>query len=184
MPRRFLFADAFWFRLPLRVLIISVAVFALVSLYPAFVNGTSQDHERAIMGLMVVAGFVVTGTVFSVAINDGYVELDADRLYIRFEAFFTAEIPIADIVAVRRIDPQPRWRYRFGLGTNFEDRISCSHGGSLVELELARAWRTRVWPRHIAARRFWLAVGDLDGFIAEVERAIAPAQRRQERLAA
>ena len=41
-------------------------------------------------------------------------------------------------VAIAPIDPRPHWRYRFGLSTNFVDRIACSHGGRLVEITLAR----------------------------------------------
>ena len=33
MERRFYFADAFWFRVPLKVLVLGVAVFAFLSLY-------------------------------------------------------------------------------------------------------------------------------------------------------
>ena len=73
-------------------------------------------------------------------------------------------------VAVRYVDPRPAWRYRFGLSTNFEDRIACSHGGRLVEVELARAWRTRLWPRDIGVRRFWLGVREHEEFVAALER--------------
>jgi hypothetical protein len=92
-------------------------------------------------------------------------------------------VPVDDIIAVRAIDPRPHWRYRFGLSTNFLDRIACSHGGPLIEIELAHAWRTRLWPRHIEVRRFWLATRDHDRFVLALQRvaphafAPAPAQR-------
>jgi hypothetical protein len=171
MPKRFLFADAYWFRVPIKVLVLTVTVFGLVSIAPALSHGGVNDHQRAIFGLLVVMMFMATGTTVAVAISDSYVELDADSLYIHFEAFFTAEVPAADIVAVRFIDPQPRWRFRFGLSTNFEDRICCSHGGPLVEIELAHAWATRLWPRQIAVRRFWLAVRDQQALLDELRRA-------------
>ena len=165
MPKRFHFADAVWFRVPLRALVIAVAVFTLVSLYPALMNGSSADHEHAIFGLTVVATFVVAGTVFMVAVNDGYVDIDTETVSVRFEAFFTARFRLADIVRVTTIDPRPRWRYRFGLSTNFVDRVSCSHGGTLIEIELREPQRTRFWPRQLLVTRFWLAVREHDAFL-------------------
>jgi hypothetical protein len=173
MPKRYHFADAFWFRRPLKALVIVVFVFACLSLYPALTNGTSQDHERALFGLTVLAGFVVSAVIIWVAMDDSYVELDADRLSVRFEAFFNTEIAVADIVRVAPIDPRQRWRFRFGLSTNFEDRIACSHGGRLIEIELAAPAPTRIWPRHIAVRRLWLAVREYDAFAADLRR-VAP----------
>jgi hypothetical protein len=179
MARRFHFADAFWFRVPLKVLVLGVAVFAFLSLYPSLLNGTRQDHERAMFGLTVLAGFMVTATVFAVAINDSHVEMDGDAIHIHFEAFFVARIPLADVVAVRAVDPSPRWRYRFGITTNFKDRISCSHGGTLVEIELARAQMTRLWPRVLPVTRFWLAVREQEEFVAELRRLAPRAQRHE-----
>ena len=168
METRFHFADAFWFRVPLKALVLGVAVFAFLSLYPALTGGSAQDHERALFGLTVLAGFMVSATVFTVAINDSHVEFDDEFLHVRFEAFFSATIPLADIVGVRVIDPRPRWRYRFGLATNFEDRISCSHGGTLVEIELSRPQMTRLWPRTLPVTRFWIAVREHEAFAAEM----------------
>jgi hypothetical protein len=143
-----------------------VTVFALLSLVPALADGNAQDVRRAIFGFTVVAMFVTVASTFAVAINDSYVEVDDRAIYVRFEAFFNMEVPRADIASVRLIDPRPRWRYRFGLSTNFVDRIACSHGGRFVEITLSRPWRTRLWPRHIDVTRLWLAVTDADGFIA------------------
>jgi hypothetical protein len=166
MIRRFDFATAFWFRVPLKVLVLCVTVFALLSLVPALADGDSQDVRRAVFGFTVVAMFVTVASTFAVAINDSYVEIDDHALYVRFEAFFNMEIPLTHIEGVRLIDPRPRWRYRFGLSTNFVDRVSCSHGGRMVEITLARPWRTRLWPRYINVTRVWLAVTDADGFVA------------------
>jgi hypothetical protein len=88
MPRRFHFADAFWFRVPLRILVLVVAVFALVSLYPALAGGTRDEHERALFGLTVLGGFMIAAAVFAVAINDSHVEIDEEYMHVRFEAFF------------------------------------------------------------------------------------------------
>lgn len=173
MPKRYHFADAFWFRRPLKALVIVVFVFAALSLYPALTNGTSQDYERALFGLTVLAGFVVSAVLIWVAMDDSYVDLDAGRLSVRFEAFFNTEIAVADIVRIVPVDPRPRWRFRFGLSTNFEDRVACSHGGRLIEIELTKPSPTRIWPRHIAVRRLWLAVREYDAFVAELRR-IAP----------
>lgn len=177
MPRQFHFADAFWFRVPLRVLVLTVAVFALVTLYPALDQGTFGDRQRAILGLAVVTVFVVLASVFAAAINDSVVELTQNSLYVRFESFFHAEVPLADITRVAYIDPHPAWRYRFGLSTNFEDRVSCSHGGRFIEIELARPWHTRLWPRDIGVTRFWLAVREHEALMSELRRA-APAAFR------
>jgi hypothetical protein len=181
MSSTFHFADAFWFRVPLKVLVLTVTVFACLSLYPAFVEGGAGERERALFGVAVVLGFAGMAAIFAVAINDSYVELNADALYIRFESFFEAEIPARDIVRVSYIDPRPAWRYRFGLSTNFDDRISCSHGGRFVEIELARPWRTRLWPRQVLATRFWLAVREhealIDGLRRVAPQAFTPARR-------
>jgi hypothetical protein len=170
VPARFYFADAYWFRVPLKVLVLAVTVFGLVSIWPALTNGSGADNQRAIFALLVVLLFMGAGITVAVAISDSYVELDADALFIRFEAFFSAEFAVADIVAVRAIDPRPSWRYRFGLSTDFVERICCSHGGQLLEIELAHPWPTRLWPRHIQVRRFWLAVRDHDRFVLALQR--------------
>jgi hypothetical protein len=165
MEKRFDFADAFWFRVPLKVLVLSVAVFAFLSLYPALTSGTASDHEHALFGLTVLGGFMVAATVFNVAIGDSYVSIDNEYLHVRFEAFFSVRMPVSDIVAARIVQPRPRWRYRFGLATNFVDRISCSHGGTLVELTLARPQMMRLWPRVLPVTRFWIAVREHEAFI-------------------
>ena len=188
MTKRFLFADAYWFRVPIKVLVLTVTVFGLISIAPALSHGTVNDHQRAIFGLLVVMMFMAMGTTVAVAISDSYVELDAESLYIHFEAFFSAEVPVADIVSVRFVDPMPRWRFRFGLSTNFDDRICCSHGGALVEIELAHAWATRLWPRQIAVRRFWLGVRDHPALFDELRlvapQAFAPSEPERELRAA
>jgi hypothetical protein len=173
MPRRYHFADAFWFRRPLKALVVVVFVFACLSLYPALTNGTSQDHERALFGLTVLGGFVISAVLIWVAMDDSYVEIEDGHLSIRFEAFFRMEIALADIVRIAPIDPRPRWRYRFGLSTNFEDRIACSHGGQMIEIELASPAPARIWPRSIAVRRLWLAVREYEAFLADL-RSAAP----------
>lgn len=163
--RRFDFAAAFWFRVPLKVLVLCVTVFAFLSLVPALTSGDGDDVRRAIFGFTIVAMFAAIASTFAVAINDSFVEVDDRTVYVRFEAFFNMEFPLADIVAVRFIDPRPRWRYRFGLSTNFTDRISCSHGGRFVEITLARPWRTRLWPRYIEVTHVWLAVTDAEALL-------------------
>lgn len=175
MTQRFHFADAYWFRVPMKVLVLTVLVFGLLAVYPALTDGTPAEYERALFGLLVVLGFAAMATTFSVAMSDSHVELDDEMLRIRFEGFFNASVPLSDIVAVTPIEPQPRWRYRWGLSTNFEDRIACSHGGRFIEIELAHAWTTRLWPRRIAVRRFWLAVRESDRFADELSARIATA---------
>ncbi len=150
---------------------LAVAVFALVSLYPALAGGTREEHERALFGLTVLAGFMIAAAVFAVAINDSHVEIDDEYLHVRFEAFFAASIRLADIIAVRVIEPKPGWRYRFGLSTNLEDRIACSHGGQFVEIELAEPHLIRLWPRSLPVTRLWLAVREHDAFLEELHRA-------------
>jgi hypothetical protein len=172
MPKTFRFAEATWFRRPLKALVICVFVFAVLSLYPAFTQGTENDAERAIFGLTVLMGFFVSATALWVAVDDSYIELDAESVYIRFEGFFHAEFPTSDIVRVEQINPKPAWRFRFGLSTNFIDRIACSHGGQLVEIELAHAWRTRLWPRRIPVQRFWLGLPDSGAFIDELRQLV------------
>lgn len=173
MPRRFHFADPYWFRVPLRVLVLAVSVFGLVWIAPALTNGGANDHERAIFGLTVVLLFIAMATTVAVAVTDCYADLDGHALFIRFEAFFTAEIPVADIRGVRYIDPRPRWRYRWGLSTDRAGRIACSHGGRFVEIELSRPWEARIWPRRLAVRRFWLAITEPDDLMRAL-REVAP----------
>jgi len=175
--QRFHFADAFWFHVPAKIVVITVTAFALVTIWPALTEGTPSERERATFALAAVTFFVAVATTFAVAINDSYVELDGRTLYVRFEAFFSAEVPLTNIVAIREIDPRPRWRFRFGLSTDFRERICCSHGGHLVEVELRNAWHTRIWPRQIAVRRFWFAVREhralIDALQAQVADAVA-----------
>jgi hypothetical protein len=181
--RRFDFATAFWFRVPLKVLVLCVTVFAFLSLVPAL-GGDQQDVQRAIFGFTVVAMFVTVASTFAVAINDSFVEIDGRTVYVRFEAFFSMEFPLDDIVEVRMIDPRPRMRYRWGLSTNFIDRISCSHGGQFVEIVLARPWRTRLWPRTIEVTRLWLAVTDADALLEALRPPEEEVRAPVERLAA
>lgn len=166
MTRRFHFADAFWFRVPLKAVVVGLCVFAILTLWPALGHGTPDDQRRAVFGFVVLGAFVVMASLFTVAINDSHIDIDGETLRIRFEAFFNVKVPLRDIVRVTEIDPRPRWRYRFGLSTNFEDRISCSHGGRLVEIELAEPCSAKLWPRRIPVRRFWLAVREHDELVA------------------
>jgi hypothetical protein len=177
MSRRYVFASAYWFRWPLRALVIAVSVFALVTLYPALADGTQSDLQRALFGLLVVGVFVVIATVVSVAIDDSYIEIDDHELTLRFEGFFGMKIPLENVTTVEHIAPAPRWRYRWGLSTDWTDRIACSHGGALVEVKLARPQRARLWPRDVPVRRLWLGVREPDAFIAHLaSRARPPAQ--------
>jgi hypothetical protein len=182
MRTRFTFADAYWFRVPMKVMVLTVAVFGLVTIWPALTDGTSHEHQRAIVGLLVVLMFIAMATTFAVAIQDSYVEIADGRLYIRFEAFFNADVPLSDIVAVRYIAPRPAWRFRFGLSTNFVDRIACSHGGRLVEIELAHAWRTRIWPRHVEVRRFWLGVREHEDLVRALDAVTRAPMAEDQRL--
>ena len=172
MQTRFHFSGAHWFRVPLKVLVVAVTVFGMLSIWPALTDGNPVDDTRAIFAFCVMVFFMAAGITVAVALSESYVDLDQRALSIRFEAFFSSEIPLTDIVAVSPIDPRPRWRYRLGLSTDYVERISCSHGGPLIEIELAHARATRLWPRRsINARRFWLAVRDYDRFVLALERA-------------
>lgn len=186
MTKRFQFHDAFWFRVPLKTVVVGLCVFGILTLWPALWRNDAHDQARAAFGFVVLGSFAMLASIFTVAVNDGQAEIDGDELVIRFEAFFNARVPLTDIVGVRPVNPRPHWRYRFGLSTNFEDRISCSHGGSLVEVELARPCVTKLWPRHIAVRRFWLGVREPETFVANLRGAAEAAQQtgRHERLAA
>ena len=159
----------------MKVVVISVTAFGLVTIVPALTEGTPGDRQRALVALAAVMMFVAIATTFAVAIGDSYIDVDDRSLFFRFEAFFSAELPLADIVAVREIDPRPRWRFRFGLSTDFRERICCSHGGRIVEVELRRARPTRLWPRRIGVRRFWLAVAEHDEFIAALRAGVLAA---------
>ena len=176
MVRRFHFADATWFSTPLKLLMVATSVFAMLALYPAFGQGTSTDQHLAIFGLAILLAFVATGSVVSVAMRDGCVELGGDVLRVRFEAFFSMAVPLSNIARASRLDVQPRWRYRFGLSTNFVDRIVCSHGGDLVELELVEPMPTKVGFRTIALRRLWLAVEEHEALLDALRERIDAAQ--------
>jgi hypothetical protein len=165
MTRRFHFADAFWFRVPLKTVVVALCVFGILTLWPALWRGEAHDQARAIFGFAVLGSFAAMASMFTVAVNDCWADIEDVALRIRFEAFFNVSVPLADIVSVRAIDPPRQWRYRFGLSTNFEDRISCSHGGPLVEIELARPCATKLLPRRIPVRRFWLGVRERDAFV-------------------
>ena len=168
--RRFHFADAFWFHVPLKTLVVGLTAFALLWLYPAIGHGTADDHRRVAFAFGVLGCFILLASVFSVAINDSYLDLTGDALDLQFEAFFRTRIALSNIVRVSDIDPRPRWRYRFGLSTNFRDRVACSHGGRLIEIELAAAQPTQLWPRRLEVRRFWLAVREHEAFVTELRR--------------
>jgi hypothetical protein len=177
--RQFHFADAVWFRVPVRVVVVAVTAFALVTVWPALTGGTPEQRAHAISALGFVIVFVAIATVVTVAVNESYIEFDERLLHVRFEAFFSAELRLADIVAIRDVDPRPRWRFRFGLSTDFRDRICCSHGGRIVELELERPWRTRIWPRTIEVTRFWFAVREHEEFVSELQRRIGAGSVRE-----
>lgn len=166
-PATYRFADAYWFRVPLKVLVLAVTVFGFVSIVPSLSEGSTNDHQRALFGLAVMLLFDAMAITVAVAINDSIVEVDDQVVYVRFETFFHAGLPLRDIVAVGPIDPRPAWRYRFGLSTNFEDRIACSHGGQMIEIVLARPQRIHLWPRQLEITTFWLAVRDPEALLAD-----------------
>lgn len=169
MARRFDFADAWWFRMPLRALVLAVCVFTLVSLEPALLDRASPDHLRALFAIGVLGFFILGAVVFMVSLSDSYVEIEDGVVTVRFETFFHVDFPLADVVAATPIDPRPRWRYRWGLATNFRDRVSCSHGGQLVEVQLARPCVVKLWPRTLHVTRFWLAAKDDRGLVDALE---------------
>ena len=183
VPQRFQFADAYWFRLPLRTVVIGLAVFALMWLYPAFDAKSIADQGRFAFALGTLVWFIGIASIFIVSINESYVEIGDDAIEVTFESFFHARIPLDEIASVGFITPQRQWRYRFGLSTNREDRISCSHGGPLIEIVLAQPQPTKLWPRQIPVRRFWLGVRERDEFLAALRRA-APRAFETELLAA
>lgn len=172
VTRRFHFADAYWFRLPLRATVISLAVFALMWLYPAFGAASFADQGRLALALGMLVWFMGLASIFIVSVNDSYVDIGNESIEVTFESFFRARLPLDGIVSVALISPRPRWRYRFGLSTNFKDRISCSHGGQLIEIVMARPQTTKLWPRRIAATRFWLGVRESDEFLAALRCAV------------
>jgi hypothetical protein len=184
MTQRFHFADAYWFRLPLRAIVIGLAVFALMWLYPAFDAKSIAEQGRFAFALGTLVSFIGIASVFIVSINDSYLDIGDDAIEITFESFFHARIPLDAIVSVDLITPRPRWRYRFGLSTNREDRIACSHGGQLIEIVMARPQPTKLWPRKIAVRRFWLGVRERDEFLAALRRAVPHAFETELRAAA
>jgi hypothetical protein len=179
MPARFEFADPVWFRVPLKALVLAVTVFGFVSLYPAFGAG---EWERAAFGLAVVLAFAAVAAVFAVAIADSYVVADDHALEVRFEALFHLTVAVANVATVRYVERQPRWRYRWGLSTNMRDRIVCSHGGPLVEIEFEAPVAVRVGPRTLRVTRLWLGVLEGDAFIARMRRG-ADAARQVARAA-
>lgn len=163
-----------------------VAVFGLVSLYPSLTEGSSAEYRRAIAGIGVTVVFIALATLVTSAINDGFMEIDASTLYVRFEGFFQAEVPLSAILRVTPIDPRPRWRYRLGLSSDRRGRICCSHGGNLIEIQLAPPQTMRIWPRQMRVSRLWLAVRQSDELLAELRR-VAPwsfGDAAEERLAA
>lgn len=178
LMRRFHFASARWFRLPMKTIVIAVAVFALLSVYPSLTGGVPAEQRRALAGMLVLFAFVALGVTFTALIDDGNIELGADTLHVRFESFVRIEVPLASIIAVRTIDPRPGWRYRFGLATDWKKRLSCSHGGQLVELELAQPQRIQLWPRAVQVRLLWLGVREHGEFIAAIERELAQSVQR------
>ena len=70
----------------------------------------------------------------------------------------------------------PRWRYRFGLSTDWRERVSCSHGGPMLCIELADARPLKLWPRSVQMRTLWLGVPDRDALIGELAPAM-PARK-------
>jgi hypothetical protein len=149
--------------------VLGVTVFTLISLEPALVDRGSPDHLRALFGIAVLGFFMLGTVVYMVSLGDSYVEINGGTVTVRFEAFFHVEFPIMDVVHVTTIDPKPHWRYRWGLATNFHNRVSCSHGGQLVELELARPCVVKLWPRTLQVTHFWLATKDYRRLIAALE---------------
>jgi hypothetical protein len=132
-----------------------------------------------LFAISVLACFIFGAVVFMVSLGDSYVEIEDSVVTVRFEAFFQAAFSLDDVVSATPIDPRPRWRYRWGLATNFRDRISCSHGGQLVEVQLARPCVVKLWPRTLHVTRFWLAAKDHRAFVDALEpgRSGAPATR-------
>jgi hypothetical protein len=152
----------------MRVLVVAVAAFALVSVYPTLIGDVPGHRLNALFGMAFVLCFVVLGTVFAALIDESAVDLDDEALSIQFESFFHLVVPLNDIAAIRAIDPQPRWRYRLGLSTDWQERISCSHGGHFVEIELNARVSVRLWPRAVRVKRLWLGLVERDAFITDI----------------
>lgn len=169
MTRRFDFADAWWFRVPLRFVVLAVTVFTLISLEPALLDRASPDHLRALFGIGMLAFFMLGAVVFMVSLDDSYVQIEEGVVTVRFESFFHVDFLASDVISVAPVDPHPRWRYRWGLATNFHDRVSCSHGGQLVEVQLEHPCVVRLWPRTLHVTRFWLAARDYRALMAALE---------------
>ena len=182
MTERYHFSEAIWFRAPLKMLIVALTAFAILTLYPAL-GGTRADNERALFGLAVVAFFAVLASIFAVTVDDSHADLDGDVLRVRFETFFNATIPIADVVRVAPVDARPRWRYSTGLSTNFRERVCCSHGGRLIEVELSKPVTVKLWPRKLEIQRFWLGVREYEAFLVHMRR-LAPGAVQVTRTAA
>ena len=169
MTERYHFSDAIWFRAPLKTLIVTLTAFAIFSLYPAL-GGSESEVERALLGFGVLAFFVVLASLFAVTIDDSHADIDGAVLRVRFESFFHADVPIADIVRIAPIDPRPHWRYGIGLSTNFRERVCCSHGGRLIEVEVGRPVTVRLWPRKLEIGRFWLGIREYEAFLVHMRR--------------
>ena len=178
MTTHFEFADAWWFRGPLRLVTLAVMVFSLLSLYPALLDRANPDHYRAIWGIVVLSVFVFGAVAFITSINDSYVDIEDGVVTLRFESFFGTRFSVDQISSVTVINPKPRWRYRWGLATNWRDRISCSHGGQMVEIELSQPHEIKLWPRTMHISRFWLAPRDHVVFVAAIEEARASRRGR------
>lgn len=168
----FEFHDAWWFRRPLRVVTVLVTAFALVALHRALLDAGDPDHYRAFSGLGVIGAFVLMSVWFSASINDGFVEIADGRLHVQFESYFNTNFPLGDIIAVRPVWPEPRWRYSMGLSTDWRERISCSHGGEMIEIEFGHSHELRIWPRTIHVRRLWLAVTDAHGLVSALSQTL------------
>jgi hypothetical protein len=172
MIEMFEFRDAWWFRGPVRLVTMAVIVAALLSLHPALLDAEHPDHVRSLGGLVVLCVFVLASAFLLAGVNDSVVEVGPDHLEVRFESFFKLRLPLTSVQSARMVD-LPRWRYRWGLATNFRDRISCSHGGPMIEIELRTPRPLRIWPRTVQLTRLWLAVRDPDRFLAVLHRDIA-----------
>jgi hypothetical protein len=184
MVEHFEFADAWWFRGPLRLVTLAVIVFSLLSLYPALIDRANPDHVRAIWGMAVLGVFVLGAVAFMASISDSYIEIEDGILTIRFESFFGARIPVEHITSVSPLASQPRWSHRWGLSTNWRDRIACSHGGKIIEIELSVPYEVKLWPRAVHVTRFWLAPRDYGAFLTALERTRSVALVDDERRAA
>jgi hypothetical protein len=162
----FAFRDPWWFRRPLRLLTVTIAALSLAAIHPPPTDGASPDHLRTLVGLGLIIGFLVMSAWFSVSVGEGRIEVADGQVFVDFESYFHLAFPVAGVAGARRIEPRPKWRYSMGLSTDWRDRICCSHGGQLVEIEFAEARELQIWPRRIALRRLWVGVTDPDALIA------------------